>query len=512
MNILIVDDEKLIRNWLEMFLRQVVGSDNLQVYSCASAERAIEICEEIHPIDLLITDIRMTKMSGIDLIIHLEKTHPEIHVAVLSTYDDFEYVRTAMKHGAIDYILKSEMQIADIESLIQKVTLLSRPVSPYYGLDDTPVKDMNLLFRDYLEETITIHNLLSIFSCIQDERFGVIIFDLDGKDGAFEKDIINTCKMTLEGEKLSGYLFNNENRCVLLYHSEQIISEERDTQIQKLLLLLERNLRDRISCEIHDIHGRSFSSVSDLDIYLHVQFRYVFASHYYGGIPLHEEDLLHINGDTIREISDTIYFDINHHRYSDALIVIEEFVQKSHKEHIYPSEIKGVVIHWLTILFSSHNSDDQVSDIITGYQSILKQLYGSHTKEDLWATLEKFHYSYLALIDKEHSSIMHPTIKEALAYIDSHYTEQFSLDDLAVQLAMNKSYLSHLFAKETGINITDYLEKVRIYKAQSLLRETSSSIAHIAEMVGYTSQSYFSKAFKKSTGITPNTYRASFRN
>ena len=76
---------------------------------------------------------------------------------------------------------------------------------------------------------------------------------------------------------------------------------------------------------------------------------------------------------------------------------------------------------------------------------------------------------------------------------------------------MNKSYFSHLFSKETGMNFTDYLEQVRIFKAQILLRDTSDSIASISEQVGYTSQSYFSKAFKKNTGITPNTYRASFR-
>ncbi len=510
MNILIVDDEKMVRNWLEMFLRQVVETDDLQILTASSAEQALSICDGNPYIDLLITDIRMAKMSGLDLIIELEKKYPKINTAVLSTYDDFQYVRTAMKHGAIDYILKSDMQISDIEALIEKIRLLSKPVTSNTQ-DETPFINMNSLFKDYLEETITIHNLLSIFPGLSDERFSVIIFKLANQDHISETDLVNVCKLTLEGEKLHGYLFTHENRCIVIYHSAHTISEDRVTQLNKLIILLERNLNERLSCSISEITGESFSTISSVDNFLHAVFRYVSASRYYGGQTLHEKDLIHVDGDEIRTISDELYFNINHRRYDSSLDLIESFVERSHASHVYPSEIKGVVIHWLTILYSNYNSAEQVTDIITKYQITIKQIYGSHTAEELSSSLQQFHITFLSLAEAEHYDIMHPTIREALAYIDSHFSDQFSLDDLAVYVSMNKSYFSHLFSKETGMNFTDYLEQVRIFKAQILLRDTSDSIASISEQVGYTSQSYFSKAFKKNTGITPNTYRASFR-
>lgn len=512
MTILIVDDEKMVRNWLEMLLRQAVEGEG-NILTASNAEQALSICDQVKPIDLLITDIKMPQKSGIDLIIQLEKEHPEINTAVLSAYDDFQYVRTAMKHGAIDYILKSEMQLSDIQSLLQKVRLLKKPVEQNPD-EEAMISNKNMLFEDYIEGIITIDNLIYIFHDISDERFFVLLFELRGHNIPSESSLINICRLTLEGENLKGFSFIYKNRCIILFRSELYILEEQERLLNKLSILLERNFYEMASCSVVNLKKKICETIRELDTYLHSEFQYVFInsiSNYYGTTDLCPEDMRHVDGNEIKMLSEEIRFHLNNHRYEKPLEQIVRFVDKSHRSLVYPSEIKGVVIHCLTVLHSNLGITGNDSDIISNYQNSIRQIYASRTAKSLSAALNQLNSLYCSLLQAKRPDSSHPAISSALSFIESHYAEQISLDDLATHLSMNKSYLSHLFTKETGTTFTDYLENIRIYKAQSLLRETALSIAVISEKVGYTSQSYFSKAFKKRVGVSPNTYRASFR-
>ena len=123
MNILIVDDDITIRNLLSMLIKQIDDFTGT-VAGASSADEAEALCDE-RPVDLVITDIKMPNRSGLELIRLLRKKHPEIQIACLSAYDDYEYIRKALKLGVLDYILKSEMKLEDIISLLDKVESFS---------------------------------------------------------------------------------------------------------------------------------------------------------------------------------------------------------------------------------------------------------------------------------------------------------------------------------------------------------------------------------------------------
>ena len=97
-------------------------------------------------------------------------------------------------------------------------------------------------------------------------------------------------------------------------------------------------------------------------------------------------------------------------------------------------------------------------------------------------------------------------------YLDANYAEDISLDTLAALTHMNKYYLAHAFAKYTGLSPINYLLQKRIQEAKSLLESTTCSIAEISNILGFSSQSYFSQAFKKATGKTPVQYRSEYTN
>lgn len=99
-------------------------------------------------------------------------------------------------------------------------------------------------------------------------------------------------------------------------------------------------------------------------------------------------------------------------------------------------------------------------------------------------------------------------MEKAIHYIQKHYKSPIKLTEISEYIGMSDTYLSKLFKKEMGINFSDYINEVRINKAKALMRQDASMpIYIIAEEVGYNSESYFSRTFKKLTGRSPNAYK-----
>lgn len=131
MNILIVDDEHLIRKWLILFIRQAGLDIKPQICEAASGAEALEHIRR-QPFDLMITDIKMPVMDGIELIRHAKPLQPHLTVVVLSAYSELNDVKTALRAGAQDYILKAEMQPQDIRHILETAAAnrLRRPGPP----------------------------------------------------------------------------------------------------------------------------------------------------------------------------------------------------------------------------------------------------------------------------------------------------------------------------------------------------------------------------------------------
>ncbi|SDC11914.1 two-component system, response regulator YesN [Candidatus Frackibacter sp. WG12] len=115
-------------------------------------------------------------------------------------------------------------------------------------------------------------------------------------------------------------------------------------------------------------------------------------------------------------------------------------------------------------------------------------------------------------VTKAYDEIEDDIIKQATNYINRNYDQDLTLERVAKAVHLNPSYLSHTFKEETGSNFTDYLTKIRLKKAQELLKTSKSKITEIAHQVGYQNSNYFSQVFKKEFGLTPTQYRKEKRN
>ena len=100
------------------------------------------------------------------------------------------------------------------------------------------------------------------------------------------------------------------------------------------------------------------------------------------------------------------------------------------------------------------------------------------------------------------------TVYKVMEYVRSNYMKKLSLDEVASAVYLSRSYLSSLFKEETGASLTSYISRVRVEKSKILLADASLGVADIAAMCGFEDQSYFTKVFKRYTGISPNRFRA----
>lgn len=107
----------------------------------------------------------------------------------------------------------------------------------------------------------------------------------------------------------------------------------------------------------------------------------------------------------------------------------------------------------------------------------------------------------------DNSRLLNRECTQIKNYLDANYSEDITLDTLSVLTHMNKYYLAHTFTKYMGLSPINYLLQKRIQEGKSLLESTSYSIAQISDLLGFSSQSYFSQAFRKATGMTPMQYR-----
>lgn len=230
MKILIVEDDTMLRNWLSMLLSSL-SDYQLQIYEASDGLEALEVCQKM-PVELVITDIKMPRMDGLHLIQKLKESDPEIRTAVLSSYDDFSFVKVALQYGALDYILKAEMTVKDLSQLLDKVQndfqvehSLAKGIFP----DFRTISGAQKAVTDFLAGQLSQNALLEMLNLPADAPTTALLFlhlqdKSDGDVPIFEAADI--CTKTLFSENLHGMAipYRAEN-CLLFYGCSDSVTE-----------------------------------------------------------------------------------------------------------------------------------------------------------------------------------------------------------------------------------------------------------------------------------------------
>jgi two-component system response regulator YesN len=506
--ILIVDDEPLERKVIRYLLNQ--NNFPLDIYEAENGIAALNILK-YEAIDILLSDIKMPLMDGLELSARSQELYPDIQIIFFSSYQDFSYAKRALSLNATNYILKPidpeefSTTMQKVISHIQSNELLSQKINSHLHITQNHIlyKLINKTSTEHLKTLYPQLDLSFIYDChrlfliqLNQEYFGV---DSREDDSYFP---YNELRHVVPS---NSYFINlTPSQSVLLF-----TGPDRHLSWYKNIA---QNLTDyiyttcKIGCQIaisnyFDTPDRISSAYDEAEQKLTENF---FVTNNAS------------NDAQIISTSDKSLTDAN-----KILNQIETAIQlkdpTSLKAHI------NLLIHVLT-------KDNMFSQIYFRFQcmTVLTLLLGGLSKNktedfDEYATIIS-HSPHVSTIkslllkltdqladsfNKDHAS---PTfsLNKVIQYIHEHYSEDLSLETLAQKVYLSPHYLSMLFSKHNSCGISKYIKQVRLEKAKELLQNTNLPINEIAQLTGYSSSSYFCKSFFKDFEMTPENYRNKF--
>ena len=511
MNILIVDDDAIIRNWLSMLLKQLHQYE-ITLFEATDGLEALNICA-VSPIDLVITDIKMPQMNGIELISRLKNEYPQIRTSVLSSYDEFEYVRIALKSGALDYTLKAEMKLEDITALLEKTLnnikmeeSVQQDFSSYYSA----IAETKKSFMEYIENAhIPSEQFLSALNPPLSMNYLCLSIFKAGNSNVADIPIFiisNICNNTMWGERINGVAFPwDKDYFVLMYNCTDTISEHQETEYIKLFSLLDNNIEKYINitisfsinviCKKEDDLRHKFTEALDI-----MSYRQYYSMSINLDMPIIEQHSKR------KELVRTIQKLLDAGNHEQAVSVLLQQLAHMHSIYVSPKKVNAAVTSAMNVFLTYATLLDSTIFLEERMERFIDDVIHAITAEDMQNIAEQFCNFYLEQMQAINQNIS-SVIKLAVSYINKNYNTKITLDNVAAQVFLNPSYLSQLFKKEMNIQFGDYLERIRINKAKELIRNSNKAMSEISEIVGFSNQNYFNKVFKKVTGVSPLKYR-----
>ena len=530
--LLIVDDEELITDGLyDVFSRLM--PEQLDVYKAYSGKEALEWMERTR-IDIILTDISMPGLSGLELIERVQSLWPHCSVIFLTGYDYFDYVYQAIQMNDVKYLLKTEGYDKVVETVKELLTDLKQSSikNQLPELTDKEKHAYELMAQsDFMRHVIQKNN----------------IHDSDLENLAIE---FRELKIPLQPTEQVYLVIGN-----LTYPKNRTYTERID------ILNYVRTYWDQQFTE-------QFNSISIVDRYGNlVWFTQMIKDKPF--TPQHFLDFLEgnlemIQDDCLRLLDLTIQFTVSH-RPVDWQSVSRKYEQLRQLQQLkldsqYPSIIKeqphqaGVLeslnpipkMDLLTAHLSANRREEFFEEFMELVESVQKESYHQMTKTYysialvLYIDISQNQFqNRIAEIDKILKIDEHASFKSSFRYLEQvasqlfilkkadgqdrasqviericHYIENNLEEDLSlVRLAeihyFNPSYLSHFFKQEQGINLSEYIDRCRIRKARELLNNSDLKVREVSEKVGYHTAHSFTRFFKKMTGMTPKEYRDS---
>ncbi len=533
-SILLVDDEQYIRqSIIELVQWEKKGFYILG--EASNGEEALELMEKNVP-DILITDIRMPVMDGIELSRRIREKHPSVKIVFLSGHDDFDYAVSGIKLNIIEYLLKP-ISINDLELMLEQV---------HEVLDDEKreANDLKRIETEYFENFQGI-KMSFLVSLITDNYKEVPELEI--------KKLIKTYRLNLKGDR--NVLLNvNIDKSTL----KKGQTENHDLEMMKFSLanVIRRISKKYLNGEVFNFTSNIVVMLSDskenIDLYKDIIVKEISEStkklfHFSVGIGVSEEY------DSLSGAKSAFQSSISALNYG--------LIMKKNKE-VYISDIETIGLEkmifdeanetklislikigskkelsgFIDELFKGFNNDNQTHlqiflmelyvSVLKAYKSVIpiydtdmlqriQMISDIHHYQEIEEIREWFKEFCLTVIESIQSQRKKKTdslAKKSYDYLVDHYKDPtLSLKSVSKQMAISPSYFSSLFKKENGISFTHALIKIRMEKAKEYLLTTDCKIVEVALASGYTDQHYFSYCFKKYFGESPNKIRETFK-
>ena len=511
--VLIVDDEKMIR----MGIRKVIQWEKLgveQVFTAASVREALQILEEQGP-QIMITDIQMSEMSGLELIEEARKRQPELRVLVLTGYDSFEYARQSLRLKVQDFFLKPvdetdlsnaiEGQIRFLEHkkaeaksslLVQRTRGLTEQIRLEAQMRDLVHRRGDS--RQLLERMHDYYGLDRFYG------FQVVLIipplcmaNQSSENNFQEMSMKNICISIVDAQAEGVTFIDDDGALVAVY----FLGEEEESVPEKSRELADI-LQDEFDCKPKMVIGSVVECLDNLYISYH-DARHLLDTEKEGLQDivqlLGEQNKNNIFQDIYTELKGMMCSNIGNTEY--VLKAFRTFTKAAESYNLSRQTVRRLCFELASSIYFSYLGE--AGETEAGKLDALSKSLRSASREEACAVTEMFLSQMLGSQEEN----VHDIVAKAKYYIAEHLTEELTVSNIAVSLYITPNYFSRLFKRVTKEGCNEYIVRKRIEKAKSLLDTTSLKIGEIAMMVGYRDTNYFSLAFKKHTGKSPTKYR-----
>ena len=527
--VLLVDDEILIRE----AIRENIHWDEMGfelIADCENGREAMEVIRRTPP-DLVLTDICMPYVDGIELARYIHENCPDTLTVIISGYDEFEYAKQAVRYQVMEYILKP-VTPAELTEVLQKAK---------ESLDETHAKSATLkkLKGAYQSNRPILRGRFLNSLLRGDEHPENLEERMKGLDISLSGSVFNTA--IVEGDDLSPFLnryqgVRDELALFSIYNITQELIEQKGQGVvfqnmdEKTVVIFCSDTAENLKKNTEDSLTLVRGTIQELLLIettagvgeAVTQLSKLYQSYEKARAALDLKWLLGGN-QVLRcgllDVRKSVPIDVAHwaarvfqcvksgdageieQAVRDFAQVIREGRINRNRAIIYMQNLL------LTVVNSADLEEEQENQILTEERELMNRLYTYERLRDMATDVISICCSLSRLLNEQRDSYGKKQAMRALEYIDQNYMNtDVSLNSVCSHLAMSTSYFSTLFKAHTGETFIEALTRKRMEKAKSLLENTSKRAYEVAEEVGFSDPHYFSIAFKKATGKTPTEY------
>jgi two-component system, response regulator YesN len=500
LKVLIVDDEPIIcQGLMQTVPWRELGAE--VVGEASDGEEAIELMES-HEVDLVLSDVKMPLMDGLQLAEYISIHLPDVRMVLISGYDEFEYAKRAMRLGVKDYLLKP----VDIDELMKLVSVTHEETMK------KKKKDADEVLNHILSSAVLGHNLeLDKLKLMSDrdvqyqllgselkDYFDVVVPLPEDEQHQFKIRWKNLVENELNQNKVSSVsFFIDENRLIVCCEGNEDVQLDAAKYTQ-----IVQHVEEKLGAECFLCASGSFSDPEK-------------AGDHYKAL---------ING-------------MNAHPHINKKMFEADRVSERTMDKEFPEPVLTLVkqlkesdatgIHRITekIFRFVEENKWSLEEVLSSLLEVEEELFAeldsarpTRLNPDLNLTIYNSYQGLRSLFEKnlmdyhsikQNAACKGPNwlMKKAVTYIQDHYSSDLKAAEIANVINVSPNYFSQLIKQGTGKHFNDYLHEVRIGNAKILLKETPYRVFEIAEIVGYKDYKYFVQIFKKTTGCTPTHFR-----
>lgn len=535
--LIIVDDEYSTRNGLKICIHwfeygiEVVGE-------AENGNKGLELADQVRP-DIVLTDVKMPGMDGIEMVKRLKERHPDTKIVFISGYDDIEYLKSAMKMDAVDYILKP-VNLQELTTVIEKIMAMSKR--------EENRKDMLQRLSAKLNESIPLLREKFFIQLIKDGNmdrtstekridfldlrlpyqapYCVIIIGIDNPRTVFEKmpeqntqlisfAIQNICREVVNA-RTSGSVFEHQRGEYVL------IVELPENEGEEIIFPLVSELMGSLNGFLNRMIGEISLTIGIGGTVEHLG---LLADSYQMASDAIERKLFLGRNQVVTFDAMAARKDVDYRRINERMTSLSSVLKSGNAEQVSLrldalfEELRGrsgigyidcqriclqVLLVTSQFLSESGIRTDGLGERESEAWAHLMKL---ETLDDMSQHLKVYLTQVCDQIGQREDRRIPEVIMEIMRLIHERYSENLTIADIASQVYLAKTYICLLFKQETGETINEYITRVRMEKAKELLTDTDCKLADVCMAIGYSEPSYFTKQFRKYTGMNPSDYR-----